>query len=159
MRLPSLTTGSSAGVPVITNSMPCPTDGPYTPIGEPTPYCQSVSPISLPSAIITPEGLIGVLVGAPNTLYSYGLPVAVMCPEKTSPLVTTGETQVGNSVLCCHLILPASRSTAVMVPLPMLFGIASNIGSTCPIYGLTGAKKELNPMLLVAKYAVFPSAA
>src|SRR5690348_1984483 len=129
MMYPPILEDISEGEPVVTNSIPCPTEGPPMPTGAPTLNSHSFLPVSLSSAKITPEEIRGVFDGAPKSLYSYGLPVSVTWPEKTRPLVTSGDAQVGNSVGKVHLIFPDFISIAVTVPLPSPFLIASNAGT------------------------------
>jgi hypothetical protein len=119
--------------PVVTNNIPFPIDGPPIPIGVPMLNSQSFSPVPLSSTKIIPDGINGVLageLGPPNWLVAYGFPVAVICPENTTPFVTNGYTQVGYSVGYIQFIFPVSISIAVIVPLPMPLSIASNAGYT-----------------------------
>jgi hypothetical protein len=81
------------------------------------------------SLFFLPDGFNNVFTGVASSLNAYGFPVAVISPENTIPLVTAGDTAVGNSVGYTHFILPVFISIAVIVPLPTPFSIASNTGS------------------------------
>ena len=60
-----------------------------------------------------------------------------MWPENTTPFVTNGDTNVGYSVGCCHLILPVLISIAVIVPFRTPFAMETNTGTVFPSVPLT----------------------
>jgi hypothetical protein len=130
LRYHLLYSGKLFGEPVVTNSIPCPIEGPPTRIGAPTLNCQSFLRVSLSRAKIIPDGFNGVEVIPISISHFYGFPIAVICRENTTPFVTAGETRVGNSVGYTHFILPVFISTAVTLPLPMPFAIDLNSGQS-----------------------------
>src|SRR6476659_4514946 len=93
---PPLLDSIPSGKPVVTKSIPRPIEDSPIPPGAPMLNSQIFLPVSLSSAIIIPDGFKGVFTGAPSSLNGYGFPVAAICPEKTNPLVTTGDKAGGN---------------------------------------------------------------
>ena len=80
MSLPLL--GIELGLPVVTNNISCPNDGPPVRSGDPTLNSKSFLRVSASNAITIPDRSSGMYNCAPSLPRNvYGVPVAVNCPE------------------------------------------------------------------------------
>jgi hypothetical protein len=124
-------------VAVVTNIIAYPAEVPQIPVGPPTLNWRSFFPVYLYNAKNMLDSLNFISTGSPNALNGYGFPRSVLCHANSNPLVTRGETRVGNSVENCHFILPVLMSGAVMVPLSIPFRVILNSGTRYLLSPLT----------------------